>query len=342
MLLGASVALLDDRETDSLVLGERDQRLVLLAQNEDVGGQSGPDVSTAVADLNDLGGSGVRLPGDDDTDTANVATTSGHAEVADGEGNEGLDLTSGQVDLNDVVDTDVGVGVADGAAIVGADEGDASGEKTDLLNLAELEGSLLREDSVKDEATLGVIQQTEVLISAANLDGIHEASREGSISAHLTVNRDETLHEDESHLTTGQGIPESVAQEDHQRQALAKLVGTSVRTRSLFNSNFHTISSHQRITQHHKHPVSLGSQIPHSSTFLLSPLASLRTKTPLNLSSIQCWGAFRRLRWCLGPRGYKTIQQQSHHHHTLRQSPLLEKLTPFHHTTHNSYHHVPF
>jgi len=233
VLLGAGVALLDDGETDSLVLGERDQRLVLLTQNEDVGGQSGPDVSTAVADLNDLSGSGVGLPGDDDSDASNVATTSGHAKVADVEGDESLDLSSGQINLDDVVHADVRVGVADGAAIVGADEGDASWEQTNLLDLAELEGGLLGEDSVKDKAALGVVQETEVLVGALDLDGVHETSREGGISAHLSVNGDEALHQDEGNLTTSQGILESVTQKDHQRQALAKLVGTGIRTRSL-------------------------------------------------------------------------------------------------------------
>lgn len=235
MLLGTGITLLDDRETDSLVLGERDQRLVLISEDKDVGSESGPDVAARVTNTDNLSGSGVGVSGDDDTDTSNVATTSGHAEVADSEANEGSELTSGQIDLNDVVNADIGVGVADGATVVGSDEGNASGEQTDLLDAAELEGSLLGQDSVQDEASLGVVQHTEVLISAINVDDVHEAGGEGGISADLSVNRDQALHEDESNLTTGQGVLESVTQKDHQGQALAKLVGTSRRTRSLLS-----------------------------------------------------------------------------------------------------------
>lgn len=233
MLLGTGLTLLDDGETDSLVLGERNQRLVLITEDEDVGGEGGPDGTAGVADADDLSSSGVGVSGEDDTDTTNVATTSGHAEVANGEANEGGDLSGGQVDLDGIVGADVRVGVADGATIVGTDERDTTGEETDLLDAAELEGRLLGQDSVQDEASLRVVQHTEMLIRALDVNDVHESGREGRISAHLSVNGDEALHQDESHLAAGQRVLESVTQEDHQGQALAKLVGTSGGTRSL-------------------------------------------------------------------------------------------------------------
>lgn len=235
VLLGTGVTLLNDGETDSLILGERDQRLILISEDEDVGSEGGPDGTTGVTDADNLSRSGVGVSGDDDTDTANVATTSGHAKVADGEASEGRRLSGGQIDLDDVIDADIGVRVADGAAIVGTDEGDTSGEETDLLDAAELESSLLGKDSVQDEASLGVVQHTEMLVGAVNVDDVHETGGEGGISADLSVDRDQTLHEDESNLTAGQGVLESVTQKDHQGQALAELVGTSSGTRSLFS-----------------------------------------------------------------------------------------------------------
>lgn len=232
MLLGTSVALLNDGEADTLVLGEGDEGFVLIAQDEDVGGQSGPDVATAVADLDDLLRARVGQSGEDDTNAANVAATSGHGEVSNVEFDESNDFAGGQVDLDDVVDADIRVRVADGAAIVGTDVRDSTGKQADLLDAAELESGLLGQHSVEDEASLDVIQQTEVLISAVNLDHVHETSGEGSISANLSVNRDQALHQDQSHLTAGQRILESVTQQDHQRQALTELVRSSAGARS--------------------------------------------------------------------------------------------------------------
>ena len=234
VLLGTGLTLLEDGETDSLIAGEGDQRLILISEDEDVGSEGGPDVATRVTNTDDLSGSGVGVSGEDDTDTTNVATTSGHAEVADREANEGRELTSGQIDLDDVSDTDIRVRVADGATVVGSNEGNASREQTDLLDTAELESSLLGKDSVQDEASLGVVQHTEVLVGAINVDDVHETSGEGGISTNLTVNGDQTLHQDEGNLTAGQSVLESVTQKDHQGQALAKLVGTSGGTRSLY------------------------------------------------------------------------------------------------------------
>ena len=258
VLLGANVTLLNDGEADTLILGERDERLVFVTQNEDVRGQSGPDLTTRVADLDDLLSSGVGFPGEDDTDATDVVATGGHAEVSDVEFDESNDFAGGEVDLDDVVLTDVRVGVADGATIVGADERDSARKQTDLLDTAELERSLLGEDSVEHKAALGIVQETEVLISATNLNNVHEASGESGISAHLRVDRDQTLHQDQGHLTTGQGILESVAEEDHQGQALTELVGTSTGTRSLSSfiavvTFFFGIVSHSSFTPHFIH-----------------------------------------------------------------------------------------
>jgi hypothetical protein len=270
VLLGTCIALLDDGETDSLVLGERDKRFVLIAQNEDVGCQSGPDVTTGVADLDDLLRSRVGLAGNDDSNATNVATAGGHAEVTNVELDESGELSGGQIDLNDVVDTDIGVRITDGASVVGSNVRHTSGEQANLLNAAELEGSLLGEDSVEDEASLGVIQQTEVLVGALDVDDVHEAGREDRISTDLTVNSNETLHQDQGNLTAGQGVLESVAEKDHQGQALTELVGSRAGTRSLY---IYTHTLRQSRNQQNG-SVELNHQYKHGP----SPLANQRNK----------------------------------------------------------------
>jgi hypothetical protein len=55
----------------------------------------------------------------------------------------------------------------------------------------------------------------------------HEASGVGEVSADLAVNKDLTLTEDPLRLGIREGVLEAVADEDDQREALTKLVGTS-------------------------------------------------------------------------------------------------------------------
>jgi len=58
----------------------------------------------------------------------------------------------------------VGVGVADGAAVVGGDVGDAALAKLHAPHLAELVRPLLLADAVNHKAALAVVYQAEVLV----------------------------------------------------------------------------------------------------------------------------------------------------------------------------------
>lgn len=59
----------------------------------------------------------------------------------------------------------------------------------------------------------------------------HVSSRVVRIGADLAVNLDQTLHDDLGHLGVGEGVLETVTQENDQRQRLAQLVRTGGRTR---------------------------------------------------------------------------------------------------------------
>ena len=96
-----------------------------------------------------------------------------------------------------------------------------SGEKTRNRNL-----TLVLVDGGGGETTLGIVEETEVVVGLVNVDDIHETSGVVEVGADLTVNLDEPLLADEKGLLPGQGVLETVPQEDNQRETLPELVGT--------------------------------------------------------------------------------------------------------------------
>ena len=113
--------------------------------------------------MDDIEATNVLLAVNDDTSTAHVTATGDHDDVASIELDEVGDLAGLEVVLDGIVNADGGVGVTDGAAIVGDDVWDALGAESDLLYLQKLVGSLLSGDAVDGEAALDVVEETEVL-----------------------------------------------------------------------------------------------------------------------------------------------------------------------------------
>ena len=75
-------------------------------------------------------------------------------------------------------------------------------------------------------ATLGIVDETEVLASLLERNYIHEAGGVCGVGADLAVDLDETLHEDGLNLASIEGILQSISQEYDQRQRVAELVWT--------------------------------------------------------------------------------------------------------------------
>lgn len=94
--------------------------------------------------------------------------------------------------------------------IVRNQEWDPALAKLNTLNLAELVLSLLSLDAVDGEATLGVVDQAEVLAGLLDADDVHEASRVGRVGADLAVDLDQTLHHDGLGLAAVQGVLETI------------------------------------------------------------------------------------------------------------------------------------
>ena len=116
-----------------------------------------------VLDLYNVEATNVLLAVHDDTSTAHVTTTSDHNDVSGIELHEIRDLALLKVEFDGVVDLDEGIGVTDGAAVVGDDVWDALGTNGDLTDFEEFVGSFLGGDAVDGEVALDVVEETEVL-----------------------------------------------------------------------------------------------------------------------------------------------------------------------------------
>jgi len=223
LLLG----LLNERKSDTLALGERDHVLLADTHAENVGKTGGEGVATSVLNVGNLIGTGMVLDVLQDTDATDVVTTSAENGGAILKLDNGFDGTGLQVELDGIVKLDVGVGEADSPAVVGNDIGDLVLADLLLDNLAELELSLFVVNSVRLEAALDVIEDTEVLAGLPDGDDVHEAEGVPVILSFSVVNFDVgtlVLHDLDAFLV-GESKLETVLKENRHGDALTELVG---------------------------------------------------------------------------------------------------------------------
>ena len=168
------VALLDDGELDALTLGQGDHRLVTGTDDEDVGGASGKLLTGGVLQVHDFERTDVLFAALNDADATGVATAGDHAQGADIETDEIGNLVGGDVHHDGVTLLDERIRVTNGATVVQTDARHALVPELFALHLAQLVLRLDGFDAVHDEATLVVVNQTEVFI--ALLDG-HDVCR---------------------------------------------------------------------------------------------------------------------------------------------------------------------
>jgi len=193
--VGAStISLLSDREFDTLALWQRDPWL-LGTNYKDVALSGCEGVVYGILDVHDIEASVVTLTVSDDTNTTHVATTSSHGNNTGVEFDEVRDLASSEINLNSVVDLDSWVGVTDSSSIVRDQEWDSAFAQLHSLDLAKLVFCLLSLDSMNGEATLGIVDKTEVLASLFDGDDVHEACWVGGIGSDLCINLDQALHD---------------------------------------------------------------------------------------------------------------------------------------------------
>jgi hypothetical protein len=93
--------------------------------------------------------------------------------------------------------------------IVRNQEWDPALAQLHALDLAKLVFGLLGLDAVHGEATLGVVDETEVLAGLLDCDHVHVAGRVGRVGADLAVDLDEALHQDGLGLASVEGVLET-------------------------------------------------------------------------------------------------------------------------------------
>ena len=231
--LGFSLLLLfNDGELDTVTLGEGDHGFSTFTNDEDVGETSSELVTSGITDMDNIEGTEVTITADNHTNTTDVVTLGDEAEVTDFELEVTNDLVGLDVNLDGVVDLDGGIRETDGTTVVSDNEGDLLAGDLSLDNLAELEASFLLINAVEDEATLDIIEKTETISTTFEGDDIHETGRVGGVSADLVINLDKTLHANHLDFMVGEGVLQTVTDDEEKRQAFSLLVGTAGRLRS--------------------------------------------------------------------------------------------------------------
>merc|ERR1712232_382150 len=195
-----------------------------------IGDASSKAALLGVLNVHNLERTDVLLTTSDDTHTTLILSLGDHNSGASLELNHVCCLASGNVHLHSVVHFGVGVGVPNGAAVVGGDIWHTLGSPCQLLATAKLVVLFLWEvlvvQPVHDETALGIVEHAEVLVGLVNGNNIHEATGVVGVGAYLAINFDETLHEDLLNFLLGEGVLETVPQNENERQALTQLVGT--------------------------------------------------------------------------------------------------------------------
>lgn len=234
-LLGSktSISLLSNGKSETLALGEGDPGLSALTNDENVRKTGKEGVVELVLDVDNVETTLVALKVSDNTNTTQVTATGDHNNITGTKLDVGNDLTSGKFDLDGVVSLDNGVRVTNSATIVCNKERNTLLTKLDLLDLGKLVRSLLLRDLVDGKTTLNVVDETEVLTSLLKGDNVHETSGVGGVSSDLTINLNESLHDNGLDFTTVKSIFQTVSKEDNERKRLSKLVGTGGRSGSI-------------------------------------------------------------------------------------------------------------
>ena len=166
----------NNRKLDTLALGERDQRLVTRTDREHVGATSGKLLPGGILQVHDFKAPHVLFAALDDTNATGVTATSDHAQGADVELDRFRNLVRGNVNQHGIVLLDHGIRVTNGAAVVQADARHTLVPELLALDLAQLVLRFNSLDAVDDEATLVIVDQTEVFVGLFDRHDICETS----------------------------------------------------------------------------------------------------------------------------------------------------------------------
>jgi len=217
---------LEDSLPDTTSLGEGDLGVVSTSNNENVGLTGGEGVTLLVLHSDNGEGSIVLLEVHKLPNTTGVVPLGNHDHGTHLELVDVRHLSGGDVDFDGVVDLDIRVRVTKSASIVGDGNRDLLGGDVNLLDTAELVLGLVLLDTVEDETSLGIVEETETISRLLELNGVHESSGVVLVGTDLSVNLDTTLHADLLALLSGEGVLQTLAKDDGNRETFTLLVGT--------------------------------------------------------------------------------------------------------------------
>ena len=156
--------------------------------------------------------------------SSGVASSSQQDESSYFELDNGRHLSSLDADFDSVVDLCVWVRIANGASVVGDSDRYLVLSDVDLVDSAELVGSLVLLDAVADKASLGVEHDAEDVARLFQLHNVHDSGGEVVVRSHLSVDLDTAFHAYLHALLVGEGVLEAFTEDNGNRNALAKLV----------------------------------------------------------------------------------------------------------------------
>jgi len=175
--LRAVFLILKDGAPDTLPARERYQRFGSLSDDKYICATRSKDLPSRVLHVHNVIRTRMTLTVLHDTNTTNVVTTRDHGQVADIEFDVVSNLASVQVNFDSIISFDGRIGVSEGATVVCDHEGNSLSADLHTFYLAQLVLGLLGGDAVDGETTLGIIQQTEVLVGLLDVDNVHETGR---------------------------------------------------------------------------------------------------------------------------------------------------------------------
>lgn len=147
----------------------------------------------------------------DDTDSTDVVTVLDETNITGFQMGEVFDLVVDDVVFKGITDLDFRVGESDSSGVVGNDVRDLVRTNSLGGDLQELELSFFLVEGLENESTLGVVEDSEGLVSLFDSDDVHKTSGVTSVSSDLTVNQDVLflIVKDEGNISTVQGVVKS-------------------------------------------------------------------------------------------------------------------------------------
>ena len=219
-------------ELDTVAAGKSDRRLSALSDNEHVIDPGSEGVSVGVLEGYEVEVSVQVRNVHDGSDSSSVGSVGDVGQAVVRHGEELLDLLGFEVQADGVVGSDVFVREAEGAAVVGHEVGDLVGSDFLALDSAQLVCVFLSRELHEDEAALDVVEDSVGDADFGEVDDVHQSDGVLRVSADVLVNVDQALLlvEDDVSFAAIQGEFKLVAEDDLERDALAKLVGALARS----------------------------------------------------------------------------------------------------------------